>query len=92
MHHKNLFDNITQTMGLPSEPAPGQSVVELFGTGRVVIENHKGITQYSSNEMLINVNYGLIRIYGQNMHIASMTNCRLIIHGCIDGIETRRRC
>lgn len=90
MQRKTLFDKISMSMDLPSEPTPGQTVVEMFGCNRVLIENHFGITQYSTEEICINVRFGLLRINGTNLYIARMSHCRIIVCGSIDSIVTQR--
>ncbi len=90
MRRNKFFDKISLSMDLPSEPTPGQPVVELFGCSRLLVENHSGITQYCSNEIHIRVRFGSLRICGSNLHIVRMSDCRLIICGCIDSIETQR--
>ena len=36
---------------LPGEPLPGQSLLELTGDRQVLIENHRGVTQYSREQV-----------------------------------------
>lgn len=90
MRRNNFFDKISLSMDLPSEPIPRQPVVELFGCSRVLIENHLGITQYCNDEICIKVHFGLLRISGENLHIVRMSDCRIIICGRIDSIQTQR--
>ncbi len=90
MRRRDLFDKLTLSVDLPAEPKVGQPVVELFGCNRVIVENHSGITQYDGNEIWIKVRFGIIRIIGNHLHIARMSDQRLIICGCIDCVETRR--
>lgn len=86
-----LLERITMGMDLPYEVLPGQSLVELMGDRRVLIENHKGVSVYSRNEIVIKVSYGLLRVCGCALDLACMTKQRLVITGKIDSLSLCRR-
>ena len=90
MKGKNLFDKFSMAIDLPSEPTPGQTVLELFGSSRVLIENHMGITQYNANEIRVKSKSGCLIVRGNSLYVAKMTSCQLIIRGCVECIENRR--
>lgn len=90
MERKKLLEKISKSVDLPSEPTPGQTVVEILGHCKVLIENHCGITQYSQSEICIKSKNGILAVKGNELNIAIMTHCRLVIYGCIDGIEIYR--
>lgn len=73
-----------------TETLPGVPIVELAGDKRVLIECHRGITEYSSGLIRVRVRYGSIRILGCGLEIGEMTRERLVIVGRIDGIQICR--
>ena len=91
MKQNHLLNRISMALDLPSEPTPGQTVVELIGNRRVLIENHMGLSEYTQNEICIKSRTGSLSIKGNDLYIAKMTQCRVVICGCIDSIETQRR-
>ena len=85
------IQRLADGIDLPGEPLPGQPIVELAGDGRVLVENHRGVTQYSREEICIRVSYGHIRVEGRGLELSRMTREQLVISGRIDGIRIVRR-
>ena len=46
------------------ELLPGQPIVEIAGERRVLIENHKGVSSYGNDRILVKVPFGTIVICG----------------------------
>lgn len=88
---KNWMDRLADGMDLPGEPLPGQTIVELAGDRRVLIEHHMGVTQYSGERICVRVKYGNVMICGQCMELSRMTREQLIITGRIDSVTLLRR-
>lgn len=65
---------------------PSVPIVELAGSHRVLVENHLGVTQYSTEKIGIKMKYGQMQISGCGLMLAHMTRVKLIITGRIDGI------
>ena len=77
---------------LPDEPVPGLPLVELAGDGRVLIEHHRGVTEYGRSQISVRVKFGFVTVLGRDLELAKMTREQLIITGCIDAIRLERRC
>lgn len=76
---------------LHGENLPGVPVVELAGNRRVLIERHKGVIEYTREEIRVRVSYGEVCVIGSGMELILMTREQLIISGRIDRIEMIRR-
>lgn len=70
---------------------PAQPIVEIAGDGRVLIENHNGVSAYSTECILINVHYGTVRVCGCGMELIRMTKEQLVIRGKIESVFLQRR-
>lgn len=68
-----------------------KSLVEIWGTGRILIENHLGILQYSDEMILVRINSGTLEITGENLCIQQITKIQLVIFGQLEGIRLNRR-
>ena len=66
-------------------------LVELAGSGRVLIENHTGVLSYSQEEIAVRVCYGWLQVTGQNMKLAEMRREQMVITGQIDSVIVHRR-
>ena len=76
---------------LPGEALPGQPLVEIAGDGRVLIENHRGVREYSRERIGVKVKYGLVQICGSCLELRCMTWEQLVISGRIDMVQLKRR-
>lgn len=76
---------------LPGETLPGQVLVEIAGENRVLIEQHRGIHEYSPQRICVCVHYGMVEISGLGLELRCMSKEQLIICGRIDGVILRRR-
>ena len=79
------------TQGLEGESLPGVTVAELAGDRRVLVESHRGVTEYSPCRVTVKVGYGELSVIGQELELRQMSKTHLVICGRIDGIELRRK-
>ena len=78
-------------LDLPGETLPGQVLVEIAGENRVLIEQHRGIREYSPERIGVCVRYGMVEICGSGLELRCMSKEQLIICGRIDSVTLRRR-
>lgn len=86
----SVFQRLLDEADLSEEALPRQPVVELLGDGRVLIENHRGVTQYCSEKIQARVSFGAVNVVGCNLRLRLMTGQKLVIVGKVDGIEVLR--
>ncbi len=88
-----MKSGIFDRLDLPGEPMPGQPVVEIAGTGRVLIEHHGGVTEYGCSRIRVKVGYGAVCVCGTDLELKRMTKDQLVIGGIIDCVSLERvRC
>ena len=87
---KGIMDRLIEEADLPGELLPGQSVVELAGDRRVLIENHRGVTEYGQGKISVRVRCGLVVVCGCGLELSRMTREQLVITGRVDGITLHR--
>ncbi len=85
------MQQIAQGMDLPGAALPGLPLVEISGQQRVLIENHRGVTQYGPEEICVRVSYGQISVRGCGLELARMCKEQLVICGRIDCVSLIRR-
>lgn len=74
-----------------SESVPGMPLAELAGSGRVLIENHQGVSEYGEARISIRVKYGQLRVIGENLTLQCVKKHQLIICGIIHRLEIDRK-
>ena len=78
------------TQGLEGESLPGMTVAELAGDRRVLVEGHRGVTEYSPSRVTVKVGFGELSVSGECLELRQMSKAHLVVCGRIDGIELRR--
>ena len=89
--YERIFERIALGADLPGMTIPGQSLVEIAGESRVLIENHKGVTVYECNAVHVRVSFGELCVCGSELEVVRMSRCQLVITGHIDCVTLRRR-
>ena len=77
--------------GLQTHPIPGNSIVELFGDSRVLVERHGGITSFSESRICIKTSYGNAQVTGNGLRIACISKDQLVVVGCVESVSIIRR-
>ena len=90
MKKYSLMHKFADRMELQAENIPLQTLVEVCGYGRVLIENHRGIMAYSHEQIDIRARFGQTRLIGKNLRICQMSGCQLIVTGEIEQIHLIR--
>lgn len=76
---------------MKSDLVPGLPIIEICDTNRVLIENHRGIIKYSSDEVCVKVRFGCACISGRQLELNRMSKNRLVITGRIFCIALHER-
>jgi len=87
---KEFVASASGKLGIPQEILTGLPVIELTGDTAVMIEQHKGLSAYSEEEVAINVNIGTVRVLGQRLTIQLMNHGRIILYGKIESVQVER--
>ena len=86
----HFLERLMDRVDLNEEPLPGQSLLELAGDRRILIENYCGVTEYGRENIQIRVKYGQLCISGHGMIMTQITGTQLVITGCVDCIRIIR--
>lgn len=87
----NWLALLAESVRLEDEAFPGEPVVELAGDRRVLIEGHRGVIQYSREQICVKVGYGVVAISGNGLELRHMSREKLCIRGRIDSICLERK-
>ena len=84
---KPLLSEAAELFDLPADIAAGLPHVEMIGSGHFYMEHHRGILSYSGEEIDINGDRMIIRVFGERLELVSMTGESLRIQGTIRRVE-----
>ena len=78
---------MVETLELPKDLLYGASIVTITGRGEVLIENYKGILEYTEDHIKIQAKNMKLTVSGKQLSIAYYTNEDMKVTGFIKSIE-----
>lgn len=85
-----MLEKWMERLDLQDEAVPGQSLIEIIGCSRVLIERHSGVCAYGSRHIAVRVPFGTVSINGECLELKKMDRGQLVICGRIEGICIER--
>ena len=82
---------VVTTLELAPDLDGGETKISLTGSGEAVIENYKGILQYTDSEILIQSLRGKVLLRGRNLEIVWYTSLEMKITGSISSILLQQK-
>ena len=79
MRRKDMVEHFLEAASRTGAPILNQSLVEICGGHRVLIEHHVGIGEYSGKVVCVKVPSGAVEVCGNNLEICKMTADQLTI-------------
>ena len=76
----------TQQLGLPEDVLFGLPRVVLRGNTSLLLENHKGVLEYSDNLIRLRTSIGTLSIFGKGMSLIRMGKHDLMLRGTIGSV------
>lgn len=84
---KNAKELLVESLRLPKDMALGFSIVTITGNEQLLVENYRGILEYTSDYILLQGRTCRIRIGGKHLSIAYYTNEDMKIEGKISEVR-----
>lgn len=88
--HGKFFENLAGKMVASSPSLPGVPIIEIADGRRVLIENHRGVTEYGNKQISVSVRFGKVLVSGNNLELGFMSKQQLVICGCIENVSIVR--
>ena len=80
------WEALLEEAELPGELLPGQSLLEVAGQSRALVEGHDGISEYGTERIRVRVKYGAVCICGDGLELTRMTKEQVVISGRIRSV------
>ena len=88
--HKKTVDikkEISSVLEIPEEVVFDMPFISLKGREEAVVENYKGIIEYSSERIRLNTTSGVFKLSGEGLTIKCLDADNVIISGKINSAE-----
>lgn len=83
---KKVKSNIVESLELPKDIMYGAVIVTATGRSEVLIENYKGILEYTSEKIRLQTKGCQVQVNGKCLLVEYYTNDEMKITGCIHQI------
>lgn len=84
---QTLLEKTAQALDLPADAVAGLPRLSLVGDRELLVENHRGILAYGTQEIHIGGGRLVIRVRGDGLQLRAMNETELLITGQIFGVE-----
>lgn len=84
---KSVKENMVESLELPKDLMYGASIVTITGRREVLIENYKGILEYTEDYIKIQTKNAKLTVYGKQLSIEYYTNEDMKVVGFVKSIE-----
>lgn len=78
---------VAELFDLPKEIALNMPRISMIGTNQMLVENHRGIIEYTPQRIRVNSSTGLIRVQGSDLKLRNIAADDIMITGTIKSIE-----
>jgi len=76
-------ESIAELLEFPKDIMLDTSKITMIGNLQILVENHKGIIEYTDKKMRINTRFGMLEIEGEKLHLKSISADEITINGKI---------
>lgn len=80
-------ENLVESLKMPRDLVYQDAVITLTGNSKILLENYRGILEYSHNHILVQTKRCRIRIQGENLEVLYYTNDEMKVSGRFSGIS-----
>ena len=82
-----VLDSVAERFDLPADIVAGMPRLEMVGGRQLYLEHHAGILGYSTEQIDINTENGVVRVKGSGLTLLAMTAGEVRIGGKIHAVE-----
>lgn len=86
MNLGKIKEGLVESLELPKDLVYGAVLVSIIGRQEILIENYRGILEYTQNHISLQTKTCRLVIRGKNLHISYYTNEEMKITGWIDSV------
>ncbi|CCC58152.1 sporulation protein YqfC [Caloramator australicus] len=83
----DIKQRFSDALDIPEEIVLDVPVIKIVSNNKIIIENHKGIIEYSKTTVRINSRIGIVALKGEDFVIKYITQDEIILEGEIEVIE-----
>lgn len=87
MRKRNGLQKLARVLELPADIVMDIPRVTLLGNQQLLVENHRGIVEYSPAVIRINLNNGAMTVKGKELVLGNLQLEQILIEGKVEEIK-----
>lgn len=87
---KRQWQRLAGLLEIPQDIILDLPRITMLGNKQLLVENHKGIIEYTPAVVRINLNQGELIIRGQNMVLGNLQTEQILVEGTVEEIKYDR--
>ena len=84
---ESLRKKFTSMIEIPQDLSNGAALVSMTGQEELLVENYKGIIEYTSSRLILQTKNSKLEVQGQNLYIAYYSGDEMKVTGHIEQIH-----
>ena len=84
---QEVKSTVSEMFEQPKEITLNMPKISLIGNNQMLVENHRGIIEYTPNLIRVNSTVGVIRIQGNELKLRNIATEDIMINGGIKSME-----
>lgn len=84
---RELSGELAERLDLPEDALLGAAKLTWIGGRQALIENHRGLLEYSADRVTVNIGRGRLILQGRGLTVKAMNQRELWICGRISSVE-----
>ena len=85
--NKGHLQRLARMLDIPQDIVMDLPRITMLGNKQVLIENHKGIIEYTSSSVRIKINKGQLLINGSNLILGNLQIEQILVEGIVEEIK-----
>lgn len=83
----DIRQRFSDALDIPEEIVLDVPAIKIVSNNKIIIENHKGIIEYSKTNVRINSKIGIVVLKGNDFVIKYITQDEIVLEGEIETVE-----
>ncbi|MCE5284673.1 MAG: sporulation protein YqfC [Pelosinus sp.] len=84
---KGKLQKLAGILDIPEDIVMDLPRITMLGNMQILIENHKGIIEYTSSIVRIKINKGTLLISGQNLTLGNLQMEQILVEGTVEEVK-----
>lgn len=89
---RHLVQRAVQATGMPEDIVLGMPRILLRGKSQLLLENHQGVIEYSSDRLRIRTMLGVVTVVGDCLMLSELGENDLMISGTVHSLDLGGGC